>query len=257
MNEMEPGRKPAGYLHEVFSGVQGEGLLVGERHLFIRLSGCNLSCAFCDTPSARAAGAACRIEQTAGSRDFAAAQNPITCSDVVGYVERLESSGSPHDALAFTGGEPLTQVEFLASVAREFKTRGLRVLLETNGSLPDALPDVLPVVDVVSMDMKLPSSTGGPELLAQHELFLRRASSVEVYVKIVVTSRTVADEIFEAAKMIEGVDPTTPLVLQPATAISDVLPPSPGDILDWQAGCKRYIRTVRVIPQCHRIMGQL
>ena len=39
------------YLVEIFSAIQGSGVLVGQRHIFIRFLGCHIKCAFCDTPA--------------------------------------------------------------------------------------------------------------------------------------------------------------------------------------------------------------
>lgn len=246
-----------GYLYEIFSGIQGEGLLVGERQIFIRLAGCNLKCTFCDTPSARMYTEICRIEKTAGLRDFTTVRNPMTFLETAGHAGRLETAPRIHHSVVLTGGEPLTQAEFTAKVAREFKKRGFRVLLETNGSLPDVLPEVMPFVDMISMDIKLPSVTEGPDLFSEHEMFLHRAASTDVFTKVVLTSGTSIQELLRAAKMVEGVDPEIPMVLQPVTPQSNLSTPSSAQILDWQAQCKAYLRNVRVIPQCHKIIGQL
>ena len=246
-----------GHIYEIFSGIQGEGLLVGERQIFVRFAGCNLNCAYCDTPAARVATDTCRIEHTAGLRDFTAAENPLTGSEVARYVERLETSPRTHHSVALTGGEPLVQPQFAASVARQLKENGFRIFLETNGSLVDGLSGVLPFADIVSMDVKLPGTTKGPNLFAEHELFLRKAASTEVYAKVVLSSITSTAEVVQAAEIIQAVDSAIPLVLQPVTPQSNVLPPSTAQVLQWQTQCRLRLHSVRVIPQCHKIMGQL
>ena len=243
-----------GFVSEIFSGIQGEGLLVGERQVFIRLAGCNLRCAYCDTPGSQEPTESCRIEQTAGKRDFITLKNPLTAQQVAGRAKLLLSRvrQAPLSSLVFTGGEPLVQAGFLAETASLLK--GSKIMLETNGSLPDALPEVLHFIDVVSMDIKLPSVTSGPDLLQAHETFLRAAISKEVYVKIVVSSNTSVGEMLAAVNMISSVDPQIPLVLQPVTSQDT---PSPSNILDWQKQCLAILDRVLVIPQCHKLMGQL
>ena len=247
----------SGCLYEVFSGIQGEGLLVGERQVFVRLAGCNLACLFCDTPDARASSDTCRIEQTAGQRDFSIIPNPVTSSDAARYIEHLEEIAGLHHSIVFTGGEPLMQAGFVAQVANSLKNSGFRIMLETNGSLPDMLPEVIPFMDMISMDIKLRSVTGGPDLFHEHELFLHSIKSAKVQVKIILSSSTSDEELHQAVELLETVDPALPLVLQPVIPRSGVLAPSPAQILGWQAQCKSRLRNVRVIPQCHKIIGQL
>ena len=238
-----------GFVSEIFSGIQGEGLLVGERQVFIRLAGCNLRCSYCDTPSSQIPTDSCRIEQTAGKRDFLIQGNPLTAEEVAGHASRPQIGTG---AVVLTGGEPLVQHAFVEKAASLLT--GRRIMLETNGSLPDALPEVLPFIDIVSMDVKLPSATGGPDLLQVHERFLCTAIAKEVYVKIVLTAGTSSRELSAAVKMMKTVDAAIPLVLQPVTGYE---PPTPSQVLEWQSECLKYLRDVRVIPQCHKIMGQL
>lgn len=247
-----------GFLYEVFSGIQGEGMLVGERQIFVRFAGCELHCAYCDTPSARERTNICLVERTPGARDFAVAENPMTIAEALGYIERLETTPGLHHSVTLTGGEPLTQSRFVGILARELKSRGLRVFLETNGELPDRLPDVLPHVDIICMDIKLPSATGGPDLLTQHEQFLRAAAAAgtEVHIKIVLTAKTPTDELLKAVEMVRSVDAEIPLVLQPVTQQKHIIPPAPQQMLDFQSRCKELLPNVRVIPQCHKIMAQ-
>lgn len=245
-----------GFLYEVFSGIQGESLLVGERQIFVRFAGCNLHCAYCDTPGAHERTNICLAEQTPGKGDFEVAQNPMSTGEAIAYAERLETTPGLHHSVSLTGGEPLSQSRFAMIVARELKAKGFRIFLETNGELPERLPEVLPFVDIVSMDIKLPSSTGCPDMMPKHELFLRTASEKEVHTKIVVTSKTLVEEVLAAAKMIRSVDAGIPLILQPVTAHNNIVPPTPLEMLELQAKCKGILVNVRVIPQCHKMMNQ-
>lgn len=257
-----------GRVVELFSGVQGEGIHVGERHIFLRLAGCNLACRYCDQPEARRIPRLALIEQTPGRRDFTSTPNPIPAADLARAVLALHHPRRLHRALAVTGGEPLLQADFLADLLPRLRRRGLRVLLETNGALPDALRALLPCLDIVSMDLKLRSATGRPMPARAHEKFLRLAirRGIEVYAKAVVTSSTTLREIGRAAALIARVKKSVPLVLQPVCPPSDrrntrmpasgTRPPGPDDMLRLQETAARFLYNVRVIPQTHKIMGQ-
>ena len=94
---------------EVFSAIQGEAALVGERQVFVRLTGCNIRCAYCDQPEAldRRPGP-CRIERTPGRRDWRIVDSPLPIPSLVGAVDRL-CELLPHHSVSLTGGEPLMQ----------------------------------------------------------------------------------------------------------------------------------------------------
>ncbi|HEY3298133.1 MAG TPA: 7-carboxy-7-deazaguanine synthase QueE [Armatimonadota bacterium] len=244
-----------GFVHEVFSGIQGEGLYVGERQIFVRLAGCNLECPYCDTGFSRQIPPSCAAEMTAGKRDFEVLQNPLSISRLSTILAALNSQPSLHHSVAITGGEPLVQCDYTAELSCAARALGLKVFLETNGTLPQALGQVLPFLDIVSMDIKL--GVEAEEIMQKHRDFLKLAAQCEVYTKIVVTRETSENELDCAAEMIAGVDSTIPLILQPVTPVNGVIPPTPDQVLTWQARCKQRIQTVRVIPQCHKFIGQM
>ncbi len=236
---------------EVFSSIQGEGKYVGCRQVFLRLAGCNLSCNYCDTPASRQAPAACWIEKTAGQRDFLAVDNPLPLATLAGYINHLLES--PHHSVSFTGGEPLCQVGAVIALAGLIKGK---VYLETNGTLPLALENVLPHVAIISMDIKLPSSAGRA-YWDEHLRFLRLAAARDLFVKIVITADTGADEFIQAIRLVAAVDRRIPVVLQPVTPVAGVAGVTPAKMLVFQAAALSLLDDVRVIPQTHKLMGQL
>lgn len=246
-----------GNVNEVFSGIQGEGLQIGYRQVFVRLNGCNLNCDYCDTPTAKNNTDACRIEQSAGSRIFNYSPNPVDHRIISQAVSDLYRVERLHHSVSITGGEPLCQSEFVVNLASDLKSKGMKVMLETNGTLYEELASVLPFLDIISMDIKLQSASGNTDTFSKHKQFLEAARSVFTYVKIVVSSKTTIDEISDAANLTASVNPEIPFVIQPvSSAFLDNLA-KPDSILRWQAECAKYLSDVRVIPQSHKIIGQM
>ena len=99
-------------LIEIFSSIQGEGKYVGCRQIFVRFEGCNLACRYCDTENAPGAHPTCQIETHAGSRQFENVANPLSAQDVAAHIKRLLAE-TPHQAVSFTGGEPLLHAPFI------------------------------------------------------------------------------------------------------------------------------------------------
>ena len=268
-----------GTLVEIFSSVQGEGLMVGERQVFLRFGGCNLECAYCDTPAAKVAPPVCRVQRVNGGFKPAPPMgrvselpppgweewaNPLSVEQVTEAVGRLvkPQSGLHHSA-ALTGGEPLLHAEFLVELLAMIGELGLGAYLETNGTLAAELARVLPYLDVVAMDIKLPSCTKQAPLWETHERFLVVLAAGEDatrldFAKCVVTAGCEPAEVERAARMIAGIRPEMALVLQPVTAVrSDIAAPTPRQMLELQAVAKRHLATVKVIPQVHRVGGYL
>jgi 7-carboxy-7-deazaguanine synthase len=111
---------------EIFFSIQGEGTRAGLPCVFVRFTGCDLRCVYCDTAYA-----------FHGGRDLTRAQ---IHAEVARYPCKL---------VLLTGGEPLLQRE-LPELAGELLARGYEVLVETHGQRPlDALPhEVVRIVDV-------------------------------------------------------------------------------------------------------------
>ena len=110
------------FIAETFTSLQGEGMLVGVPSFFIRTSGCNLRCRWCDTPYTS--------WLPEGER-----------RSVDDLVAEAEGAGVSH--VVVTGGEPLLQRE-IGEVTRGLQEAGLHVTVETAGTVaPDFVCDLL------------------------------------------------------------------------------------------------------------------
>jgi 7-carboxy-7-deazaguanine synthase len=103
-------------LVEIFYSVQGEGTHTGTPAVFVRLAGCNLACAFCDTDYAL--------------REFAS---------VAEVLARVRQAGGDCPLVVLTGGEPLAQAESPALI-EALRADGRRVHIESNGTIATDLP---------------------------------------------------------------------------------------------------------------------
>jgi len=241
------------HLVEIFSSVQGEGPYVGIRQIFVRFAGCNLHCAYCDTdykfyPSFR-------VEDEPGTGIFSHRANPV---DVETTVEIIKSFniGKNH-SISLTGGEPLLQTGFINRLIGLLKDTGLKFYLETNGTLPDELSGLISQIDIISMDIKLPSAAGNREMWDIHREFLRIASRKKVFVKVVVTGETSESEIIKVCEIIKSVHSMVPLVIQPVSAHRGYTGKSPSlaKLMKMQELALDFVPDVRVIPQTHKILG--
>ncbi len=257
---------------EVFSGIQGEGLAVGRRQIFVRFAGCNLACEYCDTPEARQPGPFAHVESRlaeGGQRCFERFKNPMLAPDLAKSIANLDAAGL-HDSVSLTGGEPLLSAGFIAELIP--LCEGRRFYLETNGTLPRELRTVIELVHTVAMDIKLASASCQPiDLDVSREFlaiaFLGRsmgtaclpavAGCAPAFVKVVVAARTTESELMEAVQVVASVGREIPLVIQPVTPVSGgIEPPSPERLLGLQMRALGVLADVRVIPQVHKLMGQ-
>lgn len=239
-------------ISEIFSSVQGEGKYVGCRQLFIRLIGCNMDCPYCDTNTlAHTASVPCLLEEVEGYQGKTEFINPVKPEDVLPYIKyRLQS---PHHSVSITGGEPLLFTDFIRILAQEIKPLNVPLFLETNGTLPKQLEKVIDIVDIISMDMKLPSDVQA-EYWREHEEFLHIAARKDVYVKIVVSEQSTEADFIKALDIIKQVDENILLVLQPITPQGGLCAAPPQKMLDWQDLALRTLKNVRVIGQTHRLL---
>jgi 7-carboxy-7-deazaguanine synthase len=238
----------SGHLSEVFTSVEGEGVYAGRPASFVRLSGCNLACCYCDTPYARENRGVALIHDGTATREVA---SPVGCDDLLSLARE---SGTWAPTVVFTGGEPLLQPGFVAAAAAGLKRLGCSIHLETNGTLPDAMGQVRGVVDFVSADVKLPSTQGGKNLFDVHRVFLERLAGVRAAVKVVVTAGTPEAEVAAAAALVASVNRGMPLLLQPAFEGSRPSVDAAG-LANLMRVARSRLPDVRLSVQMHKVLG--
>ena len=217
---------------EIFESVQGEGLYVGEKQVFVRFFGCNLTCKYCDTKLTR-------------FKEY----------DPKELFDEIKVYKDNYHSISFTGGEPLLHNEFLKEVLKLTKASGFRNYLETNGTLPGELENVIEHIDIVAMDAKLPSSTGLGSFWEAHERFLRIASHKEVFIKAIICSSTKEEDLRFTIEMIRNVNKAVMLVLQPNSLENDEL--LSGKMESFRNICFQEKISTCIIPQIHKIIGLL
>lgn len=219
-----------GKITEVFDSVQGEGVYLGERQLFVRFFGCNLKCGFCDTPAS-----------------YYKEYEPLELFD------ELKRYNNGFHSISFTGGEPLLQKDFLKEILQLTGKIGYRSYLETNGTLPEELEEVIDYIDIVAMDVKLPSSTGQKSFWEAHSRFLEIASKKEVVLKIVICKSTEEGDFKEAVDLIKRNNKYAVLVLQPNCFDYD--DSMDNKLREFKSICIKEGLVACVIPQMHKKAG--
>lgn len=196
---------------EIFYSVQGEGCLVGMPSIFVRASGCNLRCVWCDTPytSWRPQGEEWNVKQIL-----------------------REISNYPSRHVVVTGGEPLLAPD-LEELATELKQSGKHITVETAATIYKPI-----ACNLVSMSPKLANSTpwqrANGQFAAMHEARRLDISVIQQFIngydyqlKFVVEQRTDFDEIRAIVGALDRVDPARVLIMAQGTTRSQLRAKTP------------------------------
>ena len=130
-------------ISEIFYSVQGEGGLVGVPSIFIRTSGCNLRCSWCDTPYA--------------------SWHPEGEELSLDRILELTAEYSAARHVVLTGGEPMI-MPGIVELSERLRERGMHITIETAGTLHAPV-----ACDLMSISPKLSNSTPEGAFRAQHE----------------------------------------------------------------------------------------
>lgn len=252
-------------IHEVFASIQGEGAFVGEPQVFVRVEGCPLRCAWCDTPGT----------WTLPAEDARPAQDSpglgrawSTANEIAATVEASDPGGAL--PVSLTGGEPLMWPGLIRELREHLPTR--RLHLETAGAFPESLEAVLDCVDHVSADHKLPADLRDPVALrtpANQEPAPRDSASWracraavlpllegrDACAKLVVAGGREVGDYDEILGDHRELAPSLPLFIQPATPTRSVSAPLSDLIQELSRRALALGLSARVIPQLHVQLG--
>lgn len=216
---------------EIFSSIQGEGINMGRFATFVRLTGCPLRCAYCDTKYALTGGTEMSYEE----------------------VETRLYKLDPYPGMVvFTGGEPMLQSDALYELVEGSRTKFFdsptELAIETSGAFPlDAF--VVEWIDYMTISPKLKTACEDGYSIPILREWIKFGRGVEF--KFVVTC---AEDLVEIYRIMVHVDWDAPVTLQPDgrkepydLALRELY----GWVKVWP-----YRRKVRILPQLHRIMWE-
>ncbi len=231
-------------LFEIFTSIEGEGILYGTKTLFIRFAGCPYSCFYCDTLDA--------LPLDSGKE--------YSISEACNLIDKNLQENTYK--VNFTGGEPLIQYESVNQLAKHVKTKGIPTYLESACFDSKKFLFVLPSIDFVKIEFKTIDSqfvdTKHYPNLIKNSLECLQASidaKKTTYIKIVVSSKTeissfndLIDKIFKIIhkETISG------FIIQPTTNISE---PSLEKLLEFYDSVYPYYDQVRIVPQLQKIIN--
>ena len=182
-------------ISEIFASIQGEGIWTGVPSLFIRTSGCNLRCRWCDTP-------------------YASWQPEGPVMPIDDIVDRVQAMRGAVSHAVLTGGEPML-FDPIEALAQRLAALGFTITIETAGTVFRELP-----CDLMSISPKLANSTPGAEAGSgwsvrheatrlQTEILSRLIERYSVQLKFVVNPEA-GDDLSEIESLLASIAPVAP-----------------------------------------------
>ncbi len=231
-------------LFEIFTSVEGEGILYGTKTLFVRLAGCPFTCFYCDTLDA--------LPLDSGKE--------YTLEEACDLIDK-----ELHDKtykVNFTGGDPLIQHDAVAEMAKHVQSLKIPTYLESACFDSNKFNHILPFIDFVKIEFKTEDSDfvdskHYPNLIENVLDCLRNSVSSKktTYIKIVVSSKTKVESfkklliaIFKAVSK----EDLAGFIIQPTYGISE---PSLENLLNLYDLVYPYYNEVRIVPQLQKLMG--
>lgn len=230
---------------EIFTSIEGEGIFVGKKTLFIRLSGCHLKCRWCDTKYALPldSGTDYQIDEI----------KDLIIKELQPFTYKVN----------FTGGEPLLQTEAVIELADFIKKHtNLKTYMESSCFDSELFSKVLPYIDICKVEFKTDDSKVVEDeeydnLISNEIKCLELAveSNNGTYIKIVVTNSTNLESfknlVYNISKKIKPSD-ILGFIIQPSFGIDQ---PTVNKLLDTYDIVQPMFPEVRIISQLHKEIG--
>ena len=230
---------------EIFTSIEGEGIFIGKKTLFIRLSGCHLKCRWCDTKYALPldSGTDYQIDEI----------KDLIIKELRPFTYKVN----------FTGGEPLLQTEAVIELADFIKKQtNIKTYMESSCFNSELFSKVLPYIDICKIEFKTDDSNVVEDqeydnlLLSEIKcLELAVESNKATYIKIVVTNSTNLESfknlVYNISKKIKPSD-ILGFIIQPSFGIDQ---PTVNKLLDTYDIVQPMFPEVRIIPQLHKEIG--
>lgn len=182
-------------INEIFYSIQGEGKWTGLPNIFIRTTGCNLRCSYCDTKYAYDEGAEKNIK------------------DILKEIKKFSCNN-----ICITGGEPLLQSDILSLLEVLIK-KNYSICFETNGSLCIKKLSKFPNL-IISLDIKCPSSNMCEKMELKNIELLRPRDQIKMIIKNEV-------DYNYAKNILMNYKPNCSIFFQPVWGIS------PNSLAEW------------------------
>lgn len=231
-------------LSEIFTSIEGEGMMCGTKTLFVRLAGCPFRCFYCDTKES--------LPLDSGTE--------YTVEEACGMIDASLEEGT--FKTNFTGGDPLMQHQALARLAEHVQGGGMPTYLESSCFDADRFRHVLPYFDMVKIEFKTEDSMfvsrdrhGDMFEQAAQCMEAALAASKTTYIKIVVSARTDLGRFGDMVRKIAGradPDKIVGFVLQPSYGTAE---PSLDLLMNLHSIAAGAYPDARVIPQMHKLIG--
>ena len=231
-------------LFEIFTSVEGEGILYGTKTLFVRLAGCPFTCFYCDTKES--------LPLDSGTEYTIEEANELIDTNLQNQTYKVN----------FTGGDPLIQHQAVAQLAKHIQNKKIPTYLESSCFDIDRFNHVLPFIDIVKIEFKTKDSdfvdSEHYEKLIGHTMKCLESSVTSkktTYVKIVVSSKT---QLNEFKKLVDDIFNTISkedihgFVIQPTYGISE---PTLDLLLNLYDIVFPHYIDVKVVPQLHKFIG--